>query len=265
METVKYIESEATRGVALVIHGLNLKPSGMNELATFLVHQKFDVCRISLSGHAEQVTNRKKRLAPFQDVSLTTWRNEVQTAYKYAINIAAQKEVPLLLIGFSLGGALGVDLTSGLGHQAFHRQILFSPALAVKPMSRLLKPLHGFPRLVIPSISPGEYRVNYGTPMAGYTALFELIADLENNTNSMHNSETLVFIDACDELVSVSGLENYIARNNLSRWSLHKIKKTSDKCTWFKHLTIDRKTLGQTNWNSITCEIKAFLDRSFTP
>ena len=97
---------EATKGVALVIHGLNLQPDKMQAIISVLTESGIDVMRLSLRGHGENYTHHagidedQARLEAFKVVSFPLWMNETYLAYTQVRKIAAQKKVPLFFVGF---------------------------------------------------------------------------------------------------------------------------------------------------------------------
>ena len=194
------------RGVALVVHGLNLKPERMEAIIRCLNHFGIDALNLSLRGHGdnflprENIPEAEARLESFRTVDYKLWLQEVRRGYDRAKARAQQKSVPLYFIGYSLGGLLGCDLLLSSPETSFEGMILFAPALNVKAESYLLKAMMPFPNLVIDSLSPPRYRANRGTPMAAYKALFEAVNHFENNINRQLNRPTLLFIDEKDEI-----------------------------------------------------------------
>ncbi len=258
-DTSRSVAFETPVGVALVLHGLNLRPSAMDDIAGFLSDNGLEVVRLSLKGHSEDERNADL-LEQFKSVSLPIWRQETMCAYLQAAEIAQRKNLPLVLVGFSLGGALGLDLTTQLQRAAFDKQILFAPAIDLKATSYLLAPLTIFPSLVIPSFSSKKFRVNEGTPMAAYGALYALVSDLEQSVDSNHNMETLLFIDDDDELVSASGLENFMADKGFDRWTIYRVTKTQETSTSLNHLMISEETVGRKTWLKMTNRMRNFLN-----
>jgi hypothetical protein len=97
-----------------------------------------------------------------------------------------------------------------------------------------------------------SYLANKGTPMAAYDALFEASTHFEKNLDPKINVPTVVFIDKQDELISSSGLQQMIQRQNLDQWKLHVVKK-DQAVTEIKmhHLIIDEASVGNEMWQEI--------------
>ena len=102
------------RGVALVVHGLNLRPERMEFLIGRLNRAGIEVLNVSLQGHgdnyvrSETVERKEARLDSFRKVTYRLWSSELYNAYRKARQRAQQKKVPLFLAGYSLGGLLGL-------------------------------------------------------------------------------------------------------------------------------------------------------------
>ena len=75
------------KGVALVIHGLNLRPDRMQPIISKLTESGIDVLALSLRGHGENYTHvngadeDQARLDALKSVSYQLWMNEAYLAY----------------------------------------------------------------------------------------------------------------------------------------------------------------------------------------
>jgi alpha-beta hydrolase superfamily lysophospholipase len=255
------------KGVALVVHGLNLRPDRMQPIIAELNDAGIDVLNLSLKGHGNNylrninVSTDEARLESFRNVTYELWLNEMYEAYLKVRERASKKDVPVFFIGYSLGGLMGCDLILSQSDIHFDRMILFAPALNMKVESYLLKALMPFPNVVIDSLSPLSYRANEGTPMAAYKALFESIEHFERNANDNLNKPTLIFIDGNDEFISCSKLKEMIIRRNLNRWQIHILQKDNDvggKIS--RHLIIDKTSVGENMWKQIKDALKKHLN-----
>ncbi|MEZ4862589.1 MAG: alpha/beta fold hydrolase [Caldilineaceae bacterium] len=214
------------QGVALVIHGLNLKPARMQPLINELQRMGIATVLCSLRGHGKNYTPtpnlsaEEARLRSFQQVSAALWRAEVLDAYAQAAHYADAQQCPIYLVAFSLGALLGCELGANTPAVHFDSMALFAPALAIQPLAHLLRLLTRWPRLTIPSLSDPLYRANRATPLAAYGALFHTLAKLRQQPLTRLNVPTLVFIDPQDELVSYRGLQRLIQRKALTAWRI---------------------------------------------
>jgi alpha-beta hydrolase superfamily lysophospholipase len=262
-------ETTKPTGVALIIHGLNCRPSRMIRIANMLVAQGIECLNLSLSGHgcedddssSDRETQDRRRLEVFKSVSRSLWLSEARAAYEIARERADDRGVPLILVGFSLGAAVGSDLASGPRSDiCFEGMILFAPAFSVHWYTRFLRFLAPFPRLTLKSLSPKDYAANPGTPIAAYNALFKSIAALRNRQARQRAVDALIFIDPKDELVSYRKLRALCEGPGTGRWTLVDTPKSLRKGRRdYHHLIIDEPSLGSEGWSDVIRHVKQFL------
>jgi esterase/lipase len=255
------------KGVALVVHGLNLRPDRMQNIIAELNDDGIDVLNVSLRGHGKNyldsvnISSDEARLESFRKVTYGLWSDEVYKAYLKVRKRASKKNVPVFFIGYSLGGLLGCDLVLSHSDVFYDRMVLFAPALNVTTESYLLKALMPFPNIVIDSLSPISYRANEGTPMSAYKALFEAIEHFEKNADDRLNIPTTVFIDERDEFISCSKLKEMIVQRNLDRWQLHTLHKDNDAGEKISHhLMINKESVGENMWKQIKSSLRKHLN-----
>jgi esterase/lipase len=258
VEWIKSIHPGRINGVALVIHGLNLQPEKMESIIALLTHSCIDVLNLSLRGHGKNYTQKANvdgsnaRMEAFKTVSYEYWIKEAHRAYGLAGKRSLEKQVPLFLIGFSLGGLMGATLFASYPDVYFNRMVLLAPALHIYKIYYLAKLLTPFPRLVIPSFFIKSYCSNRGTPMAGYIALFEGIEHFNKNMAPKLNVPTIIFINKQDELVSYRRLKRIIKIGGLHQWKLHPVEKnTTGAKEKMHHLIIDESSIGKDAWNEM--------------
>jgi alpha-beta hydrolase superfamily lysophospholipase len=259
--SMRWYESQSTdttRGVALVIHGLNLRPSKMESIINILTDSGIDALNLSLRGHGENYDRHahkdpaRARLAAFKSVSYGLWMDEICAAYYAARNRSADKQAPLFFIGFSLGGLMGADLLVSSPDIHFDRMVLFAPAIKMHLRNYMIRVLSPFPRLTIPSFTLASYQSNDGTPMAGYNALFDSLNSFAGNTGPNANVPTLVFIDQKDEIVSYNRLKQMVQDENLDQWQFYIVQKESSKePAKIHHLIIDAASTGENVWKDM--------------
>jgi len=233
-----------SRAVALVIHGLNLKPERMDAIAAPLRARGVDVLRVALAGH-------RGRPAVFKRVDAALWRAEARRAIDAAVARSSERGQPLFLVAFSLGALVALEAASaGERHPPFARAVLLAPALALRPRVRLIDPLGTLgSELVLPSATPPDYRANDGTPMAAYRALFELERGLRERGLERCDQPTLVYVDPEDELVSADGLRRLIASEQLGHWRLVEVSIAGSTLAGRRHhLIVDADAVGAVQW-----------------
>jgi esterase/lipase len=257
---------EKISAVALVVHGLNLRPDKMESIITLLTDSGIDVLNLSLQGHGRNyisnthLDSAKARLEAFKTVSYQLWIDETYRAYHIVRERSAQKKLPLFFVGFSLGGLMGVDLFASYPDVYFDRMVLLAPALSMHAVNYTAKLLSMFPRLVIPSFTIADYRANKGTPMAAYNSVFEAVKHFNKNVNPAINVPTLIFIDQQDELISYGGLKRLVKDEQLDQWKFHHVQKgktgVKEK---MRHLIIDEPSVGQDMWQEMRIAITNHL------
>jgi esterase/lipase len=249
-------KGQEMKAAALVVHGLNNRPSVMLPLVKELNAQGIAVLNVGLTGYATAVSDLKK-------VTANDWLRDV-----FIGNCLLQQKagsVPLYYVGFSLGGLIGETLMiSDLAERLeFEKVLLFSPALRTWDRSRWIRLFsfmgrgHG-----VISFAPARYAAYRFTPNAAYESLFDLIdfynENLVRNPQKI-NVPTLIFIDPQDELVSADGLQEMMGLSDLTRWRLQQIEKGRDAQTWFHHVSIDEQGVGSATWANMLSQIKSFF------
>jgi esterase/lipase len=254
------------KGLALVIHGLNLKPSKMSPIINALTGAGIEVLNLSLRGHGENYAPRldmscaRARAESLLEAAYGLWSKEARAAYRAMEAKCARLGVPTFFAGFSLGALLGVDLWAANADIRFDRALLFAPALDLRAPYRLVRILYPFPGLVIPSLSRREYLANRGVPIVAYRALLETIRHFQGHIGARVDRPTLIFIDRSDEFVSFKKLKGIIAANRLSKWKICFVEKDDDAKVRLKHMIIDEASLGRRMWRKMMAVgIKHFL------
>ena len=258
------------KGVALVIHGLNLQPDRMQPIVSKLTESGIDVLSLSLRGHGENYTHAngtaedKARLEAFKNVSYQLWMNEAYLAYLQLKERAEGKGVPMFLTAFSIGGLIGLDLFASNPDVRFDRLVLFAPAIRLHASIYLERVLSPFPRLVIPSMAPKNYLANKkGTPIAAYNALFEGIDQFNKNADQKLNVPTLIFIDRQDEFIPLQKLKELVEKQGWKQWQFYIVEKDkSARDDSFYHNIIDASATGESVWQDM---MKAALNHLMKP
>jgi alpha-beta hydrolase superfamily lysophospholipase len=246
------------KGVALVIHGLNVRPGKMEPIITQMTKAGIDCLNLSLRGHGSNYSDLKDaesdkaRMAAFKSVSYPLWKSEAYDACQLVKKKCNLYGAPMFFVGFSMGGLLAVDLFTSNSNVRFNKMVLFAPAIKMRKRNYFLKIFSAFPKLVIPSMAHRSYLANSGTPMAAYNALFDMYQHFENSPDPRINVPTVVFIDKHDEIISFTGLQNMVRDQKLDQWEIHPVNKdkTTNKIK-MHHLIIDEASVGEKTWQKI--------------
>ncbi len=251
---IEYYPAYSTKkAIALVAHGLNMKPAGMLAIAQWLTAQGTDVYLVKLSGHFEEAV-------PITQITTTLWEAEMLHAYQVAKQAAIENAVPLYFVGYSLGALLGQVLIASK-EARFDKQILMAPATAIRTRSYVIKWLFFLnKKWLLPSYTPSPYRANNFLPLAAYEVVFRNEKNIMKTRFDTLNIPTLLFIDPKDELISYKKLVHYARLFNLSNYQIitldSNLKKRISK---FHHLVVSEETMGKENWAMATAKMAAFL------
>jgi len=247
------------KGVALVIHGLNLRPDRMQPIISKLTEAGIDVLGLSLRGHGENFHHGNgadedaARLEAFKNVSFQLWLNEAHLAYLQLKERGREKGVPLFLTAYSLGGLIGLDLFADNAGVAFDKLVLLAPAIRLHASVYLERVLSPFPRLVIPSMAPKAYLANKkGTPIAAYNALFDALDRFDKTAGPKLNVPALIFIDQRDEFIPLKKLKNLVEEKRWHQWKFYIVEKDrSVRNKTFYHHIIDASSTGKNVWQNM--------------
>jgi esterase/lipase len=242
------------KGLVMLAHGLNTKPSKMGgpdqegTIAKLFLDAGFHIQRVILRGHGDS-------LLDMRTVSSSQWIDDGYSQYRAARFEAQREGLPLYLAAFSLGALIFERLMAERTEipVRFEKAVLFAPALAVKAAARSVLWLRHFLKdtAIVKSLSPAPYRAQRGASLAAYKALFELEKSMASSFSELNNIETLIFIDPRDEVVSIRGIRGIIGRFDLSRWKIHEI---SPKGAGLRshHFIIDSRQVGAETWRNMT-------------
>ena len=265
-ELPQYWETAASnpRGIVIVVHGLNVKPSKMGTpsaegtLVKLLLDSGYHVYRVTLKGHSGP-------LEDMQSVTRSDWIHDAYYQYCRAKTIAESGQLPLYLLGFSLGALVYEVLMNeetAIPVQ-FEKIILFSPAVAIKPAAKTVLWLQPFTndKSIIKSVSPEEYRAQTGASIAAYKIVFSMEESLCAASFKNCNVDTIIFIDKNDEMVSAGLLRKRINQYKLTNWRIYETTNTGAVIRpQYHHLLIDSKCVSPSTWQYISGTILSFLD-----
>jgi esterase/lipase len=252
------------RGIVIVVHGLNVKPSKMGApsaegtLVKLILDSGYHVYRVTLKGHSGPLENMRS-------VTRSDWMHDAYFQYCRAKTISENGQLPLYLLGFSLGALVYEVLMNeetAIPVQ-FEKVILFSPAVAIKPVAKAILCLQPFTndRSIIRSVSPEEYHAQIGASIAAYKAVFSMEESLRAASFMNCNVNTIIFIDKNDEMVSARILRERINQYKLTNWKIYDVTNIGAVISpKYHHLLIDNKCVSASTWQYISGIILCFLD-----
>jgi len=247
------VAGSAARGVVVLLHGLNQNPLCWQDMIAFLNDRYLHVMCVRLSGH---------RGLPFEDMQEVTarkWLAEFQQAYDRAI--ACSGTLPVYCLGYSMGALIAMIAQMRAGKPLFARQVLLAPALVPKLYTRLAVPIVKVVPL-LPSKTVLKYTANKrGTSVAAYEAMFSLEYRLRTGHKPPFlDIPTKIIMHRRDELISYGGTARFIERNSFMAWQLMTLPGGANGvggARSYRHLVIDRESLGPENWDFVASEIRA--------
>jgi alpha-beta hydrolase superfamily lysophospholipase len=251
-------------GVVIAAHGLNVKPSKMGgpedagTIVKALLDGGYHVVRAVFTGHSGEAD-------AMAAVTEQAWLDDARACVSAAraeagrVEALTRSRCRLYLAGFSLGALVFEVLMNECA--VFDKAVLFSPAVAIKRLTRGILLLDtAEDGKIIASRSPAEYRAGAGASIAAYKALFALEARLESLSFAKNNIPTLVFIDPLDELVSFGKLKRLVTKYGLTGWRLRKVSNKDGRIRpAYHHLIIDAVCLGEESWAAVRRDMLDFL------
>ena len=242
------------KGVFLVVHGLNLRPSALDPLCGFLASQGYHSYRMTLKGHNE----------PSGEIfDGAEWLRDVEAAY--ALSHERFPKLPVYALGYSIGGLLLTTMVEENPESLRPKgMILLAPAISLRTFFDVAGGL-GLPPSTswsVPNVAPAAYRRYELTPIFWYSNTLELYSKMQRSTNASHlkSVPTLIVLNPDDELVSESGVERFVSKNAISpEWRIALVHPEPVEKGLKEHLIIDSTSLGQQEWRRLKTLIANFL------
>lgn len=245
----------APRGVFLVAHGLNLRPSALDPLCGFLASRGYHSYRMTLKGHNEPVTNA---------FDVADWQRELVTSYTTAR--ARFPGLPVYVLGFSIGGLLLTNMfDTNPSLPTPHGMILLAPAISLNTLIDVSTALQIPPPLTwsIPNLAPRAYRRYELTPLFWYSNALALYTTMDSIKNEARLKQipTLIVLNPKDELVSEGGTRRWVEEHHLApEWRIETIHPDTPERFLKEHVILDRKSLGAAEWKKLQLMIGEFLE-----
>lgn len=248
-----------SKGVFLLIHGLNLKPEMMAAIQSQIHMMGYDVIVPALSCHQLGADNLHAQHTITADQWIKEFKAHYEKAERHAngtVNIAA----------YSLGCAVALRYLIEYKPSTIGKLILLEPATRLSTKIEFLlwlsKWLKFNPKMGIPSANNPNYRVENSTSISTYRALKELgISGLDSVDRAyLRKVEALVIMEKKTEPISIKRImEDFSGLGwtmeivlNTKRNNVHPIFKWVKPT--FHHLIIDDRVTSESCWETI-CEL----------
>ncbi len=252
--------------VALVTHGLNMRPTRMRPVIELLREQGAVTALFTLPGHR----GGWKTLA---QVSLEETLASAAKACAEIARVKRQRSLPVArLVGHSLGAllfitALAEERVAGPGDSSrgdgageeppeagvFDEAVLLAPALALRRRATLLRPLAmNLPgTLPVPSLAPRADAVYPALPLGSYRLLYTLLKRFrERSLEGRLDIPIRIYLDRADEFVSLSGIRRLRRTGQLPRTRLL-VAPQEERRPWPAHMLSDPESMGRTLWEDL--------------
>lgn len=240
--------------VAIVVHGLNLKPSRMTALEDLLQSNGAEILRVALLGHRGSLEEQKQ-------VTWNQWLDQFHDHYCFAKERAKKLNIPLINLSYSLGALVSLGHIHNQEKWPYEKLIMIAPAAWIHWYGKIpgwFSFLGG--GIGLPSKNLVEYRSQNTTSLAAYESMDHGRSEVENLTSRFLKRPTLIAIDPDDELVSLKKIKKFIKQDESSSW---KVLELSNKKTRLKksyhHLIIDEDSMGPKSWKTFSKELSSFL------
>ena len=241
------------RGTVILVHGLNQRPSSLDPLADEIRTLGYNTYRITLHGHEVEGT---------EAFTESDWEEDLLRAYH---TVERQPgSTPIYLLGYSLGGLLVTRVLDTHPELTPRGVILLAPALSLRvlPQSGYLLTLFPPTTLSVPNVAPPRYRRFANTPLFWYRNTLHLYSATRTlqNPQRLASVPTVIVANPRDELVSLSGLHEWLQDNQLaSNWNMRTIRPAGISPTTPEHLIIDQYSLGFPVWENLLAGISERL------
>lgn len=247
-----FFPTNTIHAVAVVMHGLNQKPSLMNDVAREMALRGVLCIRGVFSGHGGDA----QALA---SVTRDVWVADVCRVAQFGSTVAKHFGVPLVAVGFSLGGLLVVDAAANAQNPPrFQRAVLLAPAFTPSFWASCLRMTRYFPRFPVPSFSPLAYRANNVLPGCAYSALFASAERVECLAKSPFPA--VVYINPRDEIVSFSSIKKFIhKKQGVLGWPVKSVLRSPEVRGGYRHFLFSRSDMGEHVWRGMLRDAVDFL------
>lgn len=235
-------------GVMLVTHGLNLRPSKMEELAQRYSEAGYEVLRPSFTGHCREPDELK-------EVRPSAWEKDAREFYSLAQKKAEQLKVPLYLTAYSFSGLVYHSMRKEL---PFKKRVYLAPALETKfwyPFAIFL--IDFVPSFTFRTQIPAGYYAQEYSGFRSVLAMNHFLLQWQKNESEPDDSPVLVWAHPGDELVSASGLQEIATKR---KWDFRELSiEGCGLSSCYKHLIVDSGALGKPEFDRLVKGSLEFL------
>ncbi|WP_372652690.1 serine aminopeptidase domain-containing protein [Halobacteriovorax sp.] len=240
--TRKVIFDEDTKGIVLIVHGLNLSPEKMETLGNYYKSQSLSPLYVKLTGHTEN--------SKWDQVNKDRWIKDFYLPLCQAYLNSKELKVPMYALGYSLG-AVVIQNSIEKFNAPFKSVTYIAPAFKTRWYTSFINILFkvGF-EFSLPSGNFVEYRAKPNTGLKAYKAMYEIEKQLEYKDSI----SKLILMDKRDELIDFYSTQTLCENSKNCKFVEISSRPTRNEKSIY-HLAIDPATLGQKAWKKLTSKI----------
>lgn len=237
------------KGVVVLTHGMNLRPSCMDELAKSFSSAGYEVFRPAFTGHCGE--NEK-----YLNVTAEEWEADARRIYGVAAARAENLKKPIHLVAYSFTALIYQTMEKEL---PFDRRVYLAPPLATKFWYPAVSWLaRTFPWITYESKNT-MCGFNVKSGARPLLALEVFLQRWRDGAGKNYSGPVLVFAEPDDELVSYGGLVTFVADKN--NWSMERVSNAGHTMPeTYHHLIVDSPTLGKEEFSRMLGLAKDFLN-----
>ena len=249
--------------LVLLAHGLNLKPTRMEELALACRERGAVTGTLVLPGHGG---NWRELAEAGPEDYIDRGRQALAEVRRRSQELGISR---VRLIGMSMGALVMLRvLAEEASDDPFQDGIFLSPALVLRLWARLFKGPAGWLPDATPivSFSRRKDRVFGTLPVASYRSLYQLIDDVGSRLAEQRVTLPLrIYMSPRDELLSVDGTAALIESGGLPNAELVTSAGPHDatrppgerrgRTGGPSHLLVDRESMGEALWEDLVAHL----------
>lgn len=222
--------------VSVLAPGLNLKPSKLNSIASYLSEHGSEAFIIDF----DLPESNPREIAHYA----------LCMAQKRAQQLGVEK---IHAIGHSLGGLALLDTQNSHYRVLPYSITLLAPSLFERFVPSLIGLIDWIPFGSLPSLNLSDYRINSSTSLKSYRALHLMREHFFTHIKEIENWPKIeVFMSENDELLDFEKTKNFCDEKH---WGFHKLTPNSTNEKTISHLIVDPPSMGKESFQFFTDQL----------
>lgn len=209
----------------------------MGDIVNLIEEKGHRVVKVILKGH------KKNAWKDFLKATKEDWERDIIDGYK---KLSGRKHI----VGYSLGGLLGVYVLKRHPEMKVTSMVLFAPAIKAPWYGKLIYPLSWLGLKSLPSFAPRDERVHESTPIHAYKEVLDIQREVRELGEAFPPIPVTMFIDKRDGLVSYGKIKNWLKKEKLSSWRMILVEASRGA----HHMIIQKRFLSSMSWEKISSQ-----------